>query len=93
MQEVCECRPDATQERGHRARHSKLLVSRRQVKRLHARRHKLRPPRDRREPKVRRHLRQGAQQLLDVRLVAGAMPAEDVGVHDDERFRHAAASR
>ena len=36
--------------------------------------------------------RQRAEQVLDVRLVAGAMPAQDVGVDHDERLAHAAAS-
>ena len=50
-------------------------------------------PRDRREAKPLSGGGQRAQQLLDVRLVARPVPAEDVGVDHHERIAHPAASR
>src|SRR5438128_2437407 len=92
MQEVRERRPDAPEQTRDRPHHPQLLASRGEAKRLDTGRHKLGPARDRREAKVVRDPREGAQQLLDVRLVTRSLPTEDVRVDHDERSRHEAAS-
>ena len=52
----------------------------------------LRPPRHGREPELLAPgCRQVAEEVLDVRLVARSLPAEDVGIEHDQ-LRHAASS-
>ena len=50
-------------------------------------------PRDRREAEPVAGAGQRAEELLDVRLVARSVTAEDVGVDHDQRLAHPAASR
>ena len=88
-----ERRPHAAQQARNADRHPQLLRTRAQHDRLDAVRHERRVAGDRGDAQVIRNVRQRAQQLLDIRLVAGATPPEHVGVDHDERLAHAIASR
>ena len=68
-------------------------IARRQRDRLDSRRHELGAARDRGEAQAVADGGERAEQILDVRLVAGALPAEHVGVDHDERIAHAAPPR
>ena len=92
MQEVRDGRADVPQQARDRPGHPQLLASRGQVQRLDAFGHELRPARDRSEAKIVCDTRQRTQELLDIRLVAGPLPPEHVGVDHDERLVHATAS-
>ena len=85
--EVRERRPQAAEQRAardHAIRSSWKRAG--ELDRLDALGDELGPPRHRREAElVARRRRQPAQQVLDVRLVAGALAAEHVRVDDDER--------
>jgi hypothetical protein len=61
--------------------------------RLDALRDEVRPARDRCETKVVGDRRQRAEKLLDVRLVSGSLPSEDVRVDHDERASQDPTSR
>ncbi len=92
VHEVRERRTKPAQEERHTHGHTQLLDARRQRDRLDTRRHELGAPRDRGKAQAAAGRGQRAEQVLDVRLVARALPAEHVGVDDDERLAHAAAS-
>ena len=92
MHEVRERRPEPAQEQRHANGHAQLLDAAGELDRLDPRRDELGPPRDRREAKSVADGRQRAQKILDVRLVARALPAEHVGVDHDERIAHAPSS-
>jgi hypothetical protein len=92
MLEVGERRPEAPQQTRHGGGHPEFLEPRLQLHRLDAVRDEVWPASDCGEAEVvARDRRQPPEQILHVRLVAGALAAEDVGVDDDQR-RHAAAS-
>jgi hypothetical protein len=88
---MAKTRPDTPEEPRQRPRHSHLLRAGRQLQRLDPGRHALGMARDRGEVELGRRGRQRPQQVLDVGLVAGALPSEHVGV--DQDVDHAAASR
>jgi hypothetical protein len=74
--------------------HPRLLESGRNVHRLDAVRDEVGTTGEGREAKVvAGEIRQPPEEVLDIRLVARALPAENVGIDDDERPCHAAASR
>ena len=92
MLEVRERGPEAAEQARHRPGHPQLLRAGAELDRLDTPGDELGVARDRGEAELVAGERgQPAEQVLDVGLVAGALPAEDVGVDDDER-RHAAAS-
>ncbi len=73
MLEVHELGPEAVQQAGQRPCHAQLLGLRRQLDRLDTARDEVGPPGHRRELEVGRDERQLAQQVEDVRLLAGAV--------------------
>jgi hypothetical protein len=81
--EVGERRLELAEEPRHAPRHPQLLDARRQLDAVDAGRDEVRPARDRGEPEVGRRGGQAPEQVLDVRLVAGALAPEDVGVDRD----------
>src|SRR5437667_853958 len=87
MLEVRQRGSDAPQQPGDAPGHSQLLELRLELDRLDPVRDELGPAGDRAEAELLAP--QGGQppeQVLDVRLVAGPLPAEHVGVDDDERL-------
>jgi hypothetical protein len=88
MLEVRERGAETAEQSRQRPCHPHLLQRRREANRLDAVGHELRMARHGREAKVGRHTRKQAEQVRDVRLVAGARPAEHVGVDHD----HASSS-
>ena len=93
MDEVSERRAQTPQQDRHTHSHPELLASRRQLDRLDAVRHELGPSRDCRKAQPATDGRQGAQEVLDVGLVAGTASPEHVGVDDDEGIAHARSRR
>ena len=94
MDEVGERGPEAAEQARHADRHARDLVPGRKVHRLDSFGHEVGAARDRGETQVRwRGSGELAQERANVGLVAGALPPEHVGVEDDERRAHAAASR
>ena len=92
MLEMRERRAQPAQQTRHRPAHPELLGGCAEDDRLDPGGHELWMPRDRREPElIAAERRQPAEQVLDVGLVAGPLPAEHVGVEHDERL-HAAPS-
>ena len=83
--EVRELGPEPPEQPRQRAGHPRLLEPRRQLDRLDAGRDELGMPRHGREAEVGRGRGQLAQQVRHVRLVAGALPAEHVGVERGSR--------
>ena len=82
--------PQQTRERHGHPEH---LAPRREVDRLDSRRDEVGPAGHRRQPKVgRRERGELPQEVGHVGLVAGPASAEHVGVDDDERGAHDAAS-
>jgi hypothetical protein len=92
VDEVRERGTQPPEEARHAQSHAQLLHTGPQLDRLDSFGEELRPARDRRETKIRGDLRERLQQPRDVRLVAGALPAQDVGVDDDQRNAQPAAS-
>jgi hypothetical protein len=92
MDEVRELRPDPAQKERDAHGHAELLASGGELERLDAFRDEIGPAGDRSEAQVGRGRRQRAQQVLDVRLVAGSLTSEHVCVDDDERWGHATSS-
>ena len=94
MLEVRERGAEPAERPRNGVQHAHLLEARGHVHRLDARRHELGPPgqRGKAEPAAGEN-RQAREQVLDVGLVARALPAEDVRIDDHERSAHAAASR
>ncbi len=86
--EVRELGAKPSQHPRQRPGHAKLLRPRRQRDRLDAVRDEFRPPRHSGEVKVGRDERQLPQEVQDVCLLAGPVPAEHVRVEHD----HATAS-
>ena len=82
--EVRERRAQPVERTRHGPRHPQLLRARRERNRLDAVGHEVGTPRQRREPEIASGSRELAQQVLDVRLVPGALAAEDVRVEHDE---------
>ena len=85
--EVREAGAQRAQEARQRPGHSRLLQAGRQLDRVDARRHSRGVARDGGETEVGRDTRQLAQEVLDVRLLAGPVPAEYVRVDHDEIAR------
>ncbi len=81
---VAEVRAESAERPGKRPRHAELLRASLELAGLDALGHELGMPGDGDEAQVGRDARQLAQQVPDVRLVARALAAEDVGVDDDE---------
>ena len=75
----------------HGPGHPQLLRACREPDRLDAIGHEVGTPRQRRKPEIGSRSRELPQKVLDVRLVPGALAAEDVRVEHDEG--HAATSR
>jgi len=73
--------------------HAQLLHAPRQQDRLDAVGHQIRPAGDGGDPEILGSCRKRPQELLDVRLVACPLTAEDVRVDQDERRAQADASR
>jgi hypothetical protein len=88
VDEVRDARLDATQEPRHRPRHPQLLRAGRQHERLDSFGHERRVAGDRGDPLVALQVGERTEKVRDVRLVAGAVAAEHVGVDHD----HSAAS-
>ena len=88
MLEVRELRLQPAQQPRQRPGHAKLLRPRGHLDRLDAVGYELRTPGHGSEGQVGRHLRQLPQQIEDIRLLAGAVAAEYIGVQHD----HATAS-
>ena len=87
-------RAEPPQQARHRHRHAQLLRAGRQMDRLDAVGDESRVAGHRRDSQIVRHVRQLTEQLHDVRLVAGASPAEHVRVDEHQGLvAHAAASR
>jgi len=93
VDEVTDGGPDSTEQARQAPRHPQLLHAPRQQDRLHAVGHQVRPARYGCDPEILGSRRKRPQELLDVRLVAGALTAEDVRVDQDERRAQANASR
>ncbi len=85
MLEMGDVRPHAPYDPGERPGHAQLLAPCREVKSLDSVWNQLRVARDGDERELVCELRQLAEQVRDVRLLAGALTAEDVGIHQDER--------
>jgi hypothetical protein len=83
VHEVREPRTKPRERARHRPRHAQLLRARRQHDRLDPLGDERCVARQRRDPKVAGERRHRAEQVLDVRLVARAAAAEEVGVEDD----------
>src|SRR5207245_10498438 len=92
VQKVRDRRADTPQQARDRPGHPQFLAPRWQVQRLDAFGHELGPARNRGEAKIVCDPRKRAQELLDVRLVAGPLPAEHVGVDHHERLAPATSS-
>src|SRR5581483_406765 len=90
VHEMRELRPKAVEQARHGPHHPRLLEARPQLYGTDAVRYQLRTARHRREVEV---ARQCAEQLAHVRLVAGAVTAERVGVDDDHAASSYACSR
>ena len=93
MDEVRQRGPEPAEHARYADRHAELLRARTQDDRLDAVRHERGIARERSDAKVGCRLRQCAQELLDVRLVARPVTAEHVGVDEHERLRHETACR
>ena len=83
----------APEQSGQRPEHPGLLQRCPQLERLDALRNERRVARHRCDPEVGAELAELAEQVADVRLVAGAAAAEHVRVDDDERHAHPRARR
>jgi hypothetical protein len=91
--EVGERRPQPAEELWQRPRHAHFLRPGAEPDRFHSVRDELRAARDCRKAEVSAaDRREQPQQVLDVRLVPGPLPAEDVGVDDDQRLYPTASS-
>jgi hypothetical protein len=90
--EVRERGRKAPQEARELVGHPKRLASRRERDRLDAFRHELGSPCHGREPKLGRERGQLGEKCGDIALVAGALPAKDVRIEEDE-LGHSASSR
>jgi hypothetical protein len=91
MLEVRDARAEAAEQPRKRPTHPPLLGAGRQLDRLDAVGDELRVPRHRGEAEVGGGPGEGPEQVQDVRLVAGPLAPEDVGIH--EHVDHLAASR
>ncbi len=90
--EVCERGPQPAERAAAPPRHPQLLRDGAELDRLDAVGNEVGPARDRGEAEVlAAELREAGEAGSHVGLVAGALPAEHVGVDDDEQ-RHATAS-
>lgn len=94
MLEVSKRRPDPAEQARKGPGHPELLRASGERKRINAVRHELGMPGDRGEAQLAAgHSGKCPEQVLDVRLVAGPLAAENVGIDDDERRGRHAASR
>jgi hypothetical protein len=90
--EVRDGGPQSPEQPGHPDSHAQDLAARGQLDGLDSVGHELRAPRHRGKAKALRARKLG-EQVAHICLVAGALASEDIGIDEDERIAHAAASR